>query len=314
MILTFLYEHYKNRADIPPRVLLSFPQEEQDRALLCAFLTEAAGRRVQVHTPERGELKTLCELAVSNAREHAEAMRREAEKSDGIALRLAELLALEVVPERIESYDISNLGDEHITCGMIVWENGKFRHSEYRTFRIRTLHGTDDYAAMREALSRRFSHFGQGEGPFSREPDLILLDGGRGHVSVARRLAEELHVAVPIFGMVKDDYHKTRALCGEEEEISIALDKGVYTTVYRIQEEVHRYTVRRMSEAKRKTVKTSELQKIKGIGKEKARAILAHFGGLGAVKRATITELSNAPGVGPMLAETIYRYFHEKED
>ena len=314
MILTFIYEHYKNRADIPPRVLLSFPQEEQDRALLCTFLTEAAGRKVQVHTPERGDLKTLCELAVSNAREHAEVMRREAEKSDGIALRLAELLALEVVPERIESYDISNLGDEHITCGMIVWENGKFRPGDYRTFRIRTLHGTDDYAAMREALSRRFSHFGEGEGSFSREPDLILLDGGRGHVSVARRLAEELGVAVPIFGMVKDDYHKTRALCGEQEEISIALDKGVYTTVYRIQVEVHRYTVRRMSEAKRKTVKTSELEKIKGIGKEKARMILAHFGGLGAVKRATEAELSSAPGVGPVLAETIYRYFHEKED
>ena len=314
MILAFLYEHYKNRADIPPRVLLSFSQQEEDKALLCDFLSEAAGRRVQVHTPERGDLKTLCELAVSNAREHAEAMRREAEKSDRIALRLAELLALEVVPERIESYDISNLGDEHITCGMIVWESGKFKPSEYRTFRIRTLDGTDDYAAMREALKRRFSHFGEGEDSFSCEPDLILLDGGRGHVSVARRLCEEMGVTVPIFGMVKDEYHKTRALCGEQEEISISLDKGVYTAVYRIQEEVHRYTVRRMSDAKRKTVKTSILERINGIGKEKARAILAHFGGLGAVKRATKEELLSAPGVGATLAQEIYRYFHEKED
>ncbi len=313
-ILSYLYEHYKNRADIPPRVLLSFAQGEEDAALLAAFLRESAGRKVTLHTPERGELKTLCELAVSNAREHAALLRREAEKNDEVALRLSELLALEVVPERIESYDISNFGDEHITCGMIVWENGKFKPGEYRTFRIRTTTGADDYAAMREALSRRFSHLGEGEGSFSREPDLILLDGGRAHVAVARRLAEEMGVLIPIFGMVKDDYHKTRALCGEDEEISIALDKAVFTTVYRIQEEVHRYSVRRMSEAKRKTVRTSELQKIKGVGKEKAKAILAHFGGLAAVKRASAKELGDAPGVGPLLAQAIYSYFHSKED
>ena len=276
-------------------------------------MREAAGRKVVVHSPERGELKTLCELAISNARECAAALRREAEKSDEVALRMADLLALEVVPSRIESYDISNLGDEHITCGMIVWENGKLKPNEYRTFRIRTTEGADDYAAMREALSRRFSHFGKGEGAFAREPDLILLDGGRAHVAVARRLAEEMGITVPIFGMVKDDYHKTRALCGENEEISIALDKGVYTTVYRIQEEVHRYSVRRMTEAKRKTVRTSELEKIKGVGKEKAKAILAYFGGLAAVKRADRKDLAKAPGVGISLAEAIYAYFHGKE-
>ena len=313
-ILAFLYEHYKNRADIPPRVLLSFTQDAEDSALFASFLRESAGRKVVVHTPERGELKTLCELAVSNARERAALLRREAEKNDEIALRMADLLALEVVPERIESYDISNWGDEHITCGMIVWENGKFRPGEYRTFRIRSTDGADDYAAMREALSRRFSHLGDSKGSFSRDPDLILLDGGRAHVSVARRLAEELGVTVPIFGMVKDDYHKTRALCGEEEEISIALDRAVYTTVYRIQEEVHRYSVRRMSEAKRKTVRTSELQSIKGVGKEKAKAILTHFGGLSAVKKASVKDLAKAPGVGPSLATVIFDYFHKKED
>lgn len=313
-ILSFLYEHYKNRTDIPPRVLLSFSQDEEDAALFASFLREAAGRKVVVHSPERGELKTLCELAISNARECAAALRREAEKSDEVALRMADLLALEVVPSRIESYDISNLGDEHITCGMIVWENGKLKPNEYRTFRIRTTEGADDYAAMREALSRRFSHFGKGEGAFAREPDLILLDGGRAHVAVARRLAEEMGITVPIFGMVKDDYHKTRALCGENEEISIALDKGVYTTVYRIQEEVHRYSVRRMTEAKRKTVRTSELEKIKGVGKEKAKAILAYFGGLAAVKRADRKDLAKAPGVGISLAEAIYAYFHGKEN
>ncbi|MBQ9803055.1 MAG: excinuclease ABC subunit UvrC [Clostridia bacterium] len=312
-IVSFLYEHYRHRADIPPRILLSFTLDEDDRAMLAAFLSNAAAHRVTLHTPERGELKTLCELAVSNARERAASERREHAQSDEAMVRLASLLALEVVPARIESYDISNLGTEHKTCGMIVWENGKFRPAEYRTFRIRSVEGTDDYASMREALSRRFAHFSDESGSFSHVPDLILLDGGRTHVSAAKEVAAAHGIDLPIFGMVKDEYHKTRALCTENEEISIALDTLVFGAIYRIQEEVHRFSIRRMSDAKRKTVKTSELEKIAGIGRTKARVILKHFGGLAAVKRASETELAAAPGVGPVLAKDIYQYFHEKE-
>ena len=312
-IVSFIYEHYRHRTDISPRVLLSFALEEQDRTLLAESLSSLAGHKVIVHTPERGELRSLCELAVSNARERALATRRESEQSDETMVRLAALLALEVVPARIESYDISNFGAEHKTCGMIVWENGKFKHSDYRTFRIKGVAGTDDYASMREALSRRFARLDDKEGSFSDLPDLILLDGGRTHVSVVKRVAREMGITVPIFGMVKDEYHKTRALCTEDEEISIARDNGIYTTVYRIQEEVHRYSVRRMSEAKRKTVKVSELESIPGVGKQKAKAILKHFGGLRGVKLASETELMSAPGVGSALAQAIYRYFHEKE-
>ena len=144
-------------------------------------------------------------------------------------------------------------------------------------------------------------------------PDLILLDGGRTHVSAAKEVAAAHGIDLPIFGMVKDEYHKTRALCTENEEISIALDTLVFGAIYRIQEEVHRFSIRRMSDAKRKTVKTSELEKIAGIGRTKARVILKHFGGLAAVKRASETELAAAPGVGPVLAKDIYQYFHEKE-
>lgn len=313
-ILSFLYEHYRHRADIPPRVLLSFKQESEDCGLLCEFLSALAGRKVQVHTPERGELKTLCELAVSNARERAAAARREAEKSDEAMVRLARLLALEVVPERIESYDISNFGAEHKTCGMIVWEDGKFKPADYRAFQIRSVEGTDDYASMQEALSRRFARLSDTQGSFSHLPDLILLDGGRTHVGVARRVAAEHGVSVPIFGMVKDAYHKTRALTTEHEEVSLALDQVVYTAIYRIQEEVHRFSLRRMSEAKRKTVKVSALEKIGGIGKEKAKSILKYFGGLAAVKRASEQELATAPGVGRVLAKAIYSYFHGKEE
>ena len=309
-LVSYIFEHYRNRQDIPPRVLLSFALDEEDKTLLGEVLSVRAGRKVTLHTPERGELRSLCELAVSNAAERAAVARRENEQSDIAMVKLAELLALEVVPARIEAYDISNLGAEHKTCGMIVYENGKFVRGDYRTFRIRDVAGTDDYASMREALSRRFAHLADAAGGFSVLPDLILLDGGRTHVAAVEEVAAEMGISVPIFGMVKDEYHKTRALCTADEEISIALDKTVYNAVYRIQEEVHRYAVRRMSDAKRGTLRTSELTKVAGVGSAKAKTILAHFGGLAAVKRADEKTLAAAPGVGPVLAKAIYEYFH----
>lgn len=312
-LVSFLYDHYRHRADIPPKILLSFVLEAEDRELLSATLSDMAGHKVLLHTPERGELRTLCELAVSNAKERAAVTLREGEKSNQTLVRLASLLALETVPERIESYDISNFGAEHKTCGMIVVENGKFRKSDYRTFHIRSVEGTDDYASMCEAISRRLAHLGDETGAFASVPDLILLDGGAGHVGVVRRLLAEKGLAIPVFGMVKDEYHKTRALCDEAGEISIARDRAVFTFIYGIQEEVHRYSVRRMSSAKEKTLRTSSLEKIPGVGREKARALLLYFGGLSAIKKADERTLCEAPGVGPHLAREIYTYFRGKD-
>ncbi len=310
-LAAFLYEHYKARSDLPARVLLSYEASEEHYQLLSEFLSGMAGKRVQVYTPERGELRTLSQLAAKNAKERAEATKRTETARDEVMVRLAELLALEVVPARIESYDISNFGSEHTTCGMIVWENGAFRRRDYRTFRMREVEGADDYASMREALSRRFSHLDDKDGAFSVLPDLILIDGGMTHVATARAVAEEMGVSVPIFGMVKDAFHKTRALCTDKEEISIALDRGIFTTVYQIQEEVHRFSVRVMSDAKRRTLKTSSLEGIKGLGKERAKTLLAHFGGLAALKKASIKELQAVEGIGAVLAKTIYDHFHK---
>lgn len=313
-LAAFLYEHYKGRTDYPSRILLSYEASEEHRELLSAALSGMADKKVQVYTPERGELRTLALLAAKNAEERAaEAKRTEGARNETM-VRLAELLALEVVPSRIESYDVSNFGNEHKTCGMIVWENGSFRRRDYRTFRIREVEGTDDYASMREALSRRFSHLDDEGGAFSVVPDLILIDGGMTHVAAARAVASELGVSVPIFGMVKDDFHKTRALCTDKEEISIALDRGIFTTIYQMQEEVHRFSVRAMSDAKRRTLRSSSLQNIKGLGKEKARFLLSHFGGLAAVKQASVTELQGVAGIGPILANTIYEYFHKEKE
>lgn len=311
-LLSFVYDHYRHREDIPPRVLLSFEAGEEDLAVLGDSLCETAGRRVQIYTPLRGDRRTRCVLAVENAKERVQATRRESEKSDETLVRLAALLQLETLPQRIESYDISNLGSEHKTCGMVVFENGRFKKSDYRVFRIKNVEGTDDYASMREALSRRFAHLG--EESFGKEPDLILLDGGATHVATVRRLMEEMGVFVPVFGMVKDEFHKTRALCSDTEEISIARDRAVFTMIYGIQEEVHRFSVKRMSEAKSGTLRSSSLEKIPGVGKAKAKLLLSKMGGLAAVKEAAEDTLASVPGIGPVLAGKIYRYFHGKED
>ncbi len=310
---TFLCEHYKAREYIPSRILLSFALSKEDTEMLASYLSGIAGRKITLHTPERGTLRTLCDMVEKNAAEAAKRYETDVDKTEGTLAKLASMLALENYPERIEAYDISNFGKEHLTAGMIVCENGKLQRSEYRSFRIRTVEGTDDYASMRETLSRRLEHLQDAEGSFSHLPDLILLDGGRGHVSTVRALLEERELSIPVFGMVKDDYHKTRALCTEEEEISIAREQDVFSLIYRIQEEVHRYTVGRMTGAKRKTLKTSTLTKIPGIGEAKAKKLLAVFGGLGNLKKASETELAAVPGIGQKDATAVVAYFAEQE-
>ncbi len=315
-LTAFLLEHYQSREYIPPRVLLDFSMDEEDRNLLSQSLSALAGRKIDVHTPERGPLRTLCDLVLKNATERAKRYRMDSEKQEGTLAHLAELLRLEVYPERIEAYDISNFGAEHLTAGMIVYKNGGFSKADYRSFKIKTVVGTaDDYASMRETLERRLAHLSDESGSFSEPPDLILLDGGRGHVSTVRELTRNLGLEhIPVFGMVKDDFHKTRALCTENEEINIAKERDIFTLIYRIQEEIHRYTVRVMEQAKNKTLSRSTLTAIRGIGDEKAKKLLAAFGGLAGVKRAGLEELAAVQGVSRRDAEAVYHHYHKEKD
>ena len=309
---TFLCEHYKAREFIPHQILLAFDMEEADKEMLSAYFTQIAGHKVSVRVPERGTLRTLCEMVEKNAADQAKLYKINTEKNEGTLARLATLLQLETYPTRIEAYDISNLGAEHLTAGMVVCVDGKFSKADYRTFRIKGVNGNaDDYASMRETLDRRLSHLTDVEGSFSNMPDLILLDGGRGHVSVVRELLREKGIDLPVFGMVKDDYHKTRALCTEHEEISIAREHDVYSLIYRIQEEVHRFTVSRMDNAKRKTLKTSVLTKIPGIGPAKAKKLLAAFGGIRGLKLATCSEIEQVAGIGKNDAVAVWNALHK---
>jgi excinuclease ABC subunit C len=312
---TFLCEHYKKREYIPSEILLSFEMEAEDVALVSEYLSKASGHKVYLKFPERGQRRELCDMVEKNAAEKAKQYQINTQKEEGTLLRLMQLLALESYPVRIEAYDISNLGSEHLTAGMVVYKEGKFSKSDYRAFHIRSVKdGTDDYASMREALSRRLEHLNDEEGSFSEYPDLILLDGGKGHVSVVQELLREKGIVLPVFGMVKDDYHKTRALCTDREEISIAREQDIYGLIYRIQEEVHRFTVGRMETAKRKTVKTSVLTKIPGIGDAKAKKLLKSFGGVAKVKNASLEELSSVSGISQKDALSVWEYYHKVND
>lgn len=305
-----LCSHYRESGYAPRRLLVGFDCEDDDIALLSDYLSDIAGRRVQVAVPVIGDNRKLCDMAAENAREAAARLNRDTARSEDVAVRLAGLLCLEVVPERIEAYDISNIGDEHITAGMIVTDHGRFLKRDYRSFTIKTTSGANDYGAMREALERRFAHLDDTAGAFSVIPDLILLDGGAEHLNVALDVMRKCGVDIPAAGMVKDDYHKTRALVTAGGEVSIARERDVYGFIYRIQEEVHRFTVSKMTHAKRKTYKTSSLEKINGIGPVKAKLLLSALGGLSAVKNADLSTLDAVNGLSHAEAFAVYSYFH----
>lgn len=309
----FLVEHYKERGYIPREIIVSFDFEEQDKATLEEYFSTLAAHKIIIRRPERGNTRQLCDTVVKNARQALEDARTQAKKDEQVLLNLADLLRLESVPERIEAYDISNIGADNITAGMVVYVNGKPCRSDYRSFNIKTVKDTDDYASMREAISRRIEHLlKDSKGSFAQYPDLMLIDGGKGHVSVVKEVLDNYLVDIPVFGMVKDDYHKTRALCNESGEINIAKDRSIFSLIYRIQEEVHRFTVSKTTGAKRSTLKHSSLEKINGIGPSKAKKLLLHFGTLTAIKQATVEELCKAPSIGTKDAEEIYKYFKKQ--
>ena len=323
-MISLLFEHYRMSEDIPDRILLGLDCTADEMIFLADSLSSLNQRKVDISKPVIGDNKKLCELAAENAKQAAMKYVRDNEKTDEAAVMLASLLSLEVVPYRIEAYDISNIGSEHITAGMIVTEGGKFAKSDYRSFKIATTDGQDDYGALREALTRRLKYLlpdndaKEKNTSFSACPDLILLDGGVNHLSVALDVMCELGVDVPVAGMVKDEFHKTRALVafdGENYcEINIAKQREVFVFIYKIQEEVHRYSIGRMTQAKRKTVKTSSLTKIEGIGPSKAKALLSAFGGYNGVKNASAEALRSVKGINSTDVLRIRAYFEKKTE
>ena len=309
-IISIIADYYDTVGYAPREVMLDFSLDAEDAGLLSEYLSIGKKYRVQIKFPERGDGRALCNMALENAKEAARQTRLEGEREDKSLRRLTELLGLSELPKRIEAYDISNIGNENITASMIVYKDGKLKKSDYRLFTVKTTGGQDDYGSMREALTRRLSHVGDGQLSLGECPDLILLDGGAGHVAVGKEVLSALDIDVPVFGMVKDDYHKTRALTDGENEISIALEMNVYTFIYNLQDEAHRFAVKNSQKAKTKTLTHSSLEKIDGIGPKKAKALLSAMT-LSEIRHATAEELSSVRGIGEADAKRIAEYFKD---
>ncbi len=311
----FLRQYYAIRDRIPPVVAMDGPVEDEE--LIVRWLSEKRGKSVKVMVPQRGEQHQLVQMCRSNA---AESIARYTGTSgrDASALdELRRLLGLEKAPAYIESYDISNQQGADNVAGMVVFENGRPLKSAYRKFKIKTVSGQDDYGSMREVIRRRFEEYrvhqaeGDTEG-FGRLPDLILLDGGKGHVAAVQPVLEEMGIQVPLFGMVKDDKHRTRAIAQTGGEIAISTTRRAFTLVSSIQDEVHRFAIGYHRQQRKKTSISSTLTSIEGIGETRAKALMKYFKTVAAVSEADLKELEAAPGMTKPAALRVYRFFHEE--
>ena len=309
-MLGLILSYYENGITVPREILIDFEASDEDTELLGECLTLVAGKKITVRHPERGDGRALCDMARENAKELLRQYKLTSERENKSLTRLGVLLGLDYTPTRIEAYDISNIGDENIVASMVVCESGKMKKSDYRSFKISTTDGRDDYASMREALTRRLMHIGDGSPSLGERPDLILLDGGEGHVATIKPVLQSMGIDIPVFGMVKDDYHKTRAITDGEREIAIATEMNVYNLVFNIQEEAHRFAYMTSQSGKRKSLTRSSLENIRGIGKKKAKLLLSAMT-LSELSVASTEELAAIGGISNKDAENIYAYFHD---
>lgn len=311
----FVMQYYSMRDKIPPVITIDGPVN--DDGVLEEWLTKKAERRVKFHIPQKGEQKQLVEMCRTNAAEAlAQAMGRATGRETSALDELRQLLNLPKTPEYIESYDISNLAGGENVAGMIVFENGRPLKSAYRKFKIKTVVGQDDYGSMREVIRRRFEEYRAADKPegFGRLPDLILLDGGKGHVGAIRPLLREIGIDVPVYGMVKDDKHRTRAITEDGGEIAIQSTRAVFTLVSSIQDEVHRFAIGYHRQQRKKATISTTLTSIPGIGETRAKALMKHFTTIRAVSEATEEMLEETPGMNAPAARAVYRYFHSEEN
>ncbi len=317
-----IQRYYNSIGYIPKNIILSFGLPEEKIESIEDFLEKKQGHKTKIYIPKTGRKKELANMASENAKEYAVQYLKDTNRSLQTLMKLSELLRLDYIPSRIEAYDISNNGNNNIYAGMIVLEDGKFKKSHYRTFSVKTVSGADDYASMREVVDRRLKRYsdaangmeGQNDESFSALPDIILLDGGVGHVNAVKPVIGKYDLPVDCFGMVKDSFHKTRTLTDGTNEISIAKKQDIYSFIYKIQEEVHRFTFSKMDSSRRKTVTSSGLEKINGIGKSKSVILLKQFKNIQNIKKASTEELSKVKGISKKDAENIYNFYNKSKE
>ena len=308
MLSTLTAQYYLPRAILPHEILLPFDTGECEN--LSEVLTRRAGHKVWVHVPQRGEKADLRSMAQRNAQEEAERATTAAERVAHTLEVLGKMLDLPAPPGRMESFDISNTGKSDIVASMVVYNGTRPLKSAYRRFRIKELQGhPDDYASMQEVLRRRLQHAADGDEKFLPLPDVFLIDGGQTHARAALEVAERFGVTVPIFGMVKDDRHRTRALITPEgREIGIVGNPAVFSLIGQIQEETHRFAITFHHESHTKSTLKSALDGIPGVGEKRKAELRKHFGTIKAIREADVEQLTVV--LPRNVAETVWNHFH----
>lgn len=310
----FITSYYSMRDNIPKRVTVD--GEVADRELLEQWLSEKKGKKVTVFVPARGEQLEIVNMCRKNAEEKLAIKKGRTGREIAVLDELKDLLALKKTPEYIESYDISHTAGQDSVAGMIVFKGGKPYRKAYKRFSIKSFDGNDDYRAMNEVLTRRFSEYEKSKDStegFGKLPDLILLDGGVGQVHAVEPVLREFGLKIPLFGMVKDNRHRTRAISGDGGEIAINSKRQVFTLVSEIQNEVHRFSVAYHHQKHAKRGLSLSLTEIEGVGEKRASALLKYFKTMTAIKNAGVDELSKAPGITSAVAQNIYDYYRTKD-
>ncbi len=321
----FVKQFYAGTPFLPKELMLQY--EIEDAELIEKWLSERRGARVYIRVPKAGSKEKLVELAAHNAEiiltQDREKLKREEGRTIGAVKEIASLLGLENA-DRMEAFDISNTNGFENVASMVVFEKGKPKKSDYRKFRIKTVAGPDDYACMREALTRRFTHgmeesaelakknLGSEYGSFSRFPDLLLMDGGRGQVNIALEVLGELGLNVPVCGMVKDDYHRTRGIYFNNVELPIDIHSEGFKLVTRIQDEAHRFAIEYHKSLRSKTQVKSILDDISGVGPARRKALMRHFANLMDIASATEEEIAAIPEFNPAAAKAVVEFFRSK--
>ena len=305
----FLSRYYAAAQDIARVILLDEAVEEPE--LFTEFVRHQAGHAVSVAVPQKGDRKKLVEMAHNNALEQLSDRVQRSGKEVAALEQLGNLLGLASPPLYIEAYDISNWGETGRVGGMIVFENGRPLKSDYKRFAIREVAGQDDFASMAEVLRRRMQRYLDKDPAFSRLPDLILLDGGKGQVSAVREVFRELGIQVPLFGMVKDSRHRTRAIVGTEGELALSTLKSAFTLVTSIQDEVHRFAIAYQRTLHKKANTDSDLKKLPGIGDARAKAILRQLRTKKRILEASPAELAQIAGISEEKAELVWSGLRE---
>ena len=311
VLSSLLREYYVGRPRLPKQILL--PCELPDQIPLERLLSQQVGRRIELTTPQRGAKMELIRLANQNAREEVERATSREERQNKLLETLSHMLGLDSPPRRMESYDISNTGASDIVASMVVYVDGRPLKRDYRRFKLKDMTGPDDYASMEQVLTRRFHRYLDGDEKFADRPDLLLIDGGLEHVRVAKRVLDCLNLDIPVFGMVKDDRHRTRALIHPDgREIGIQHIPAVFALIGQIQEETHRFAIEYHRQLQSGHVKTSTLDKIPGVGPKRRTELLKHFKTIKAISAAPLEELEKV--VPKNTAQSVYQHFRDKKE